>query len=84
MHSWLQHLLVALKARLDPDDEEDFEEGLERIRLVERILPSLPALFPREQDKPTILIVPDMHSGNIRVNDAGDIVAILDWESTSF
>jgi hypothetical protein len=50
------------------------------IALAQRFSSLLPTIFPPEPSLSTMLVIPDLHEGNVLVNDRGDIVAVLDWE----
>jgi aminoglycoside phosphotransferase (APT) family kinase protein len=78
----MQHLQHDIATQLQSDDEdeqEDAEEMQEVYIELESIIPQL--LPPRATKEPSMLYHPDLSANNILVNDEGDLVGIVDWES---
>lgn len=68
---------------LDEDAEYELEEAENTRDTLDRLEELLPRLFPTAEAEPTTLTHPDIHLGNILVDETGNISGIVDWECIS-
>jgi hypothetical protein len=78
---------TSLKEALRINTEDSLDDAYDCRQIdsfVQDLLELLPKhISPKDVETSYHLLVPDLHSGNIMVDDDGDILAIIDWEFIS-
>ena len=89
-HALMSDSLEAALARADAEDEENMKEGgwskdmlswlPSELQEYRTMLPQIFALLPAAEPLVTFLMHPDLQEANIFVDNANNLVALIDWE----
>lgn len=65
----------------EEEDEDDLEFGNRVLRVIQRLRDNLNRVFPEiEPLGDTAMVHDDLSTGNILVDEAGNLMAVIDWE----
>ncbi|KAK5168396.1 uncharacterized protein LTR77_006966 [Saxophila tyrrhenica] len=78
-------LVIEEKAKIlaTTKDKDAMEDAEDSKSIAAQLVHILPSIIPPEDNEQSIIVHNDLSTNNILINDAGDPIAVVDWECVS-